>query len=171
MLLMLTQWLATRNEQRQLVTDKVGIQHAITMGCMQVVGMLPGVSRSGSTIFGGVASRLDRESAAKFSFMMSMPAILASFLSEGYDAYKAGALSQAQSGDIISVVVGVVVAGLSGYLAIRFMLKIITKISLNWFALYVALLGILVIFLQATGVLADAPQAAATVARTVSGLL
>ena len=100
-----------------------------------------------------------------------MPAILASFLSEGYDAYKAGALSQAQSGDIISVVVGVVVAGLSGYLAIRFMLKIITKISLNWFALYVALLGILVIFLQATGVLADAPQAAATVARTVSGLL
>ena len=51
------------------------------------------------------------------------------------------------------------------------MLKIITKISLNWFALYVALLGILVIFLQATGVLADAPQAAATVARTVSGLL
>ena len=171
LLLMLTQWLATRNEQRQLVTDKVGIQHAITMGCMQVVGMLPGVSRSGSTIFGGVASRLDRESAAKFSFMMSMPAILASFLSEGYDAYKAGALSQAQSGDIISVVVGVVVAGLSGYLAIRFMLKIITKISLNWFALYVALLGILVIFLQATGVLADAPQAAATVARTVSGLL
>ena len=171
LLLMLTQWLATRNEQRQLVTDKVGIQHAIAMGCMQVVGMLPGVSRSGSTIFGGVASRLDRESAAKFSFMMSMPAILASFLSEGYDAYKAGALSQAQSGDIISVVVGVVVAGLSGYLAIRFMLKIITKISLNWFALYVALLGILVIFLQATGVLADAPQAAATVARTVSGLL
>ena len=171
LLLMLTQWLATRNEQRQLVTDKVGIQHAITMGCMQVVGMLPGVSRSGSTIFGGVASRLDRESAAKFSFMISMPAILASFLSEGYDAYKAGALSQAQSGDIISVVVGVVVAGLSGYLAIRFMLKIITKISLNWFALYVALLGILVIFLQATGVLADAPQAAATVARTVSGLL
>ena len=171
LLLMLTQWLAKRNEQRQLVTDKVGIQHAITMGCMQVVGMLPGVSRSGSTIFGGVASRLDRESAAKFSFMMSMPAILASFLSEGYDAYKAGALSQAQSGDIISVVVGVVVAGLSGYLAIRFMLKIITKISLNWFALYVALLGILVIFLQATGVLADAPQAAATVARTVSGLL
>ena len=171
LLLMLTQWLATRNEQRQLVTDKVGIQHAITMGCMQVVGMLPGVSRSGSTIFGGVASRLDRESAAKFSFMMSMPAILASFLSEGYDAYKGGALSQAQSGDIISVVVGVVVAGLSGYLAIRFMLRIITKISLNWFALYVALLGILVIFLQATGVLADAPQAAATVARTVSGLL
>ena len=171
LLLMLTQWLATRNEQRQLVTDKVGIQHAITMGCMQVVGMLPGVSRSGSTIFGGVASRLDRESAAKFSFMMSMPAILASFLSEGYDAYKAGALSQAQSGDIISVVVGVVVAGLSGYLAIRFMLKIITKISLNWFALYVALLGILVIFLQATGILADAPQATATVARTLTGLL
>jgi undecaprenyl-diphosphatase len=168
-LLMLTQWLATRNGRRQVETGKVGVPQALFMGCMQAVGMLPGVSRSGSTIFGGVATRLDRETAAKFSFMMSMPAILASFLSEGYDVVKSGQLS-AQSGDVAAALVGVVVAGVSGYLAIRFMLRIITRISLNWFALYVALLGIAVILMQSTGMLSDASTAVATAARSLSAL-
>ena len=165
LLLVLTQWLATRNARARAETYEVKVGHALTMGCMQVVGMLPGVSRSGSTIFGGVASKLSRETAAKFSFMMSMPAIVASFLSEGYKAVKDGAL--AQTGDWTAIIVGVVVAGVSGYLAIRFMLRIITRVSLNWFALYVILLGILVIALQAAGVITDAPAQAAAVARAV----
>ncbi len=155
LLLMLTQWFSARNRRRQAERGDVGVQHALAMGCMQVVGMLPGVSRSGSTIFGGVASGLTRESAARFSFMMSLPAILASFLKEGYDAVKAGALQQTD--DWTAIVVGMVVAGVSGYLAIRFMLRIISRISLNWFALYVIVLGILVIVLQATGLMAGIP--------------
>jgi undecaprenyl-diphosphatase len=168
LLLMLTQWLADRNGARKLETGTVRVPHALAMGCMQAVGMLPGISRSGSTIFGGVATRLDRETAAKFSFMMSMPAIVASFLSEGYHAVKQGALSQ--TGDWTAILVGMIVAAVSGYVAIRFMLRIITRISLNWFALYVAVLGIAVIVLQATGVLADAPEAVAAAARSLSAL-
>ncbi len=168
LLLMLTQWLADRNGAKKRETGTVRVPHALAMGCMQAVGMLPGVSRSGSTIFGGIATRLDRETAAKFSFMMSMPAIVASFLSEGYHAVKQGALSQA--GDWTAILVGMVVAAVSGYLAIRFMLRIITRISLNWFALYVAMLGIAVIVLQATGILADAPEAVAAAARSLSAL-
>jgi undecaprenyl-diphosphatase len=169
LLLMLTQWVSQRNQTRRLESDRVGVQNALAMGVMQAVGMLPGVSRSGSTLFGGVASRLDRETAAKFSFMMSMPAILASFLSEGYSAVKTGGLSQV--GDVPSIVVGVTVAAISGFLAIRFMLRIITRISLNWFALYVALLGILVIFLQATGVMTDVSDTVASAARSLGALL
>ncbi|MEA4999705.1 MAG: undecaprenyl-diphosphate phosphatase [Candidatus Limiplasma sp.] len=155
LLLILTQAIGQRNERLQLAGEKVGVFHALAMGLMQVIGMLPGVSRSGSTIFGGVGAKLSRASAAKFSFMMSMPAIVASFLSEGYSAYKSGALSQ--SGDWAAIVVGMVVAGVSGYLAIRFMLRIIAKVSLNWFALYVIVLGIVVLALQATGVIDGAP--------------
>lgn len=158
LLLMLAQWLSTRNQRLRAETGDVGALHALAMGCMQAVGMLPGVSRSGSTLFGGVASHLNREAAARFSFMMSLPAILASFASEGYTAVKAGALSQGV--DWLPILLGMAVAAVSGYLAIRFMLRIISKISLNWFALYVILLGILVIVLQATGVIAGVPTGA-----------
>lgn len=168
LLLLLTQWISARRDPAT-VTDTVRAPHALAMGAMQVVGMLPGISRSGSTLFGGVASKLDRQAAAKFSFMMSMPAIVASFLSEGYSAYKAGAFSQ--SGDWAAILMGMVVAGVSGYLAIRYMLRVITRISLNWFALYVILLGIAVIVLQATGVIADAPAAAQPAAQAMTALL
>ena len=152
LLLMLTQWVSQRHERAQKQKQEVGVLQALVMGVLQAVGILPGVSRSGSTIFGGVASGLDRKTAAKFSFMMSMPAILGSFLSEGYDAYKAGALSQ--TGDLAAILIGMAVAAVSGYLAIRFFLRIITKVSLNWFALYVILLGIAVIFMQGSGIIA-----------------
>ena len=171
LLLLLTQWLSRRNERAKAETGTVGWFHALIMGCMQAIGMLPGISRSGSTIFGGVATRLDRSSAAKFSFMMSMPAIVASLLSEGYHAVKAGALTSTPSSELLAVAVGMIVAGVSGYLAIRFMLKIIQKVSLNWFALYVIVLGIVVIVLQSSGVLADAPAAVSEAARRIAGLL
>ena len=168
LLLMLTQWFATLNTRKQREVSTVGVGHALAMGCMQAIGMLPGVSRSGSTLFGGVASRLDRQTAAKFSFMMSMPAILASFLSEGYHAVKNGNVFQ--GADLAAIAVGVIVAGVSGYLAIRFMLRVITKISLNWFALYVILLGIAVIVLQSVGLMSDASDQVAAVARNLTAL-
>ena len=171
LLLLLTQWLSRRNENAGGESGKVGWLNALVMGCMQAVGLLPGVSRSGSTIFGGVASKLNRETAAKFSFMMSMPAIVGSLLLEGYHAVKAGALSTTTSSELIAVAVGMVVAGVSGYLAIRFMLKIIARVSLNWFALYVILLGIVVIALQATGVMTDAPDAVAETVRGIAGMV
>ena len=149
LLLSLTQLLSQRAQRQQAQTKPVGVVQAFIMGCLQAVAILPGVSRSGSTIFGGVASGLDRKAAARFSFMMSMPAILGSFVSEGYDAYKAGTFSQAWNWSV--VLVGMAVAAVSGYLAIRFFLWVINKISLYWFALYVVLLGIAVIFMQGMG--------------------
>ena len=124
------------------------VKHAVIMGVMQAIALLPGVSRSGSTLTGGVASGLNRRSAAKFAFMMSAPAILGSLLFEGKDAIENGYMSQLA---LVPTIVGVVVAAISGYLAIRFMLRLINKVSLNWFALYVALLGLVILCLQLAG--------------------
>ena len=128
--------------------DKPSFLHAIVMGCMQGIALMPGVSRSGSTLAGGLLSGLERKSAAKFSFMMSAPAIVGALLLEGKDALDSGAFTDIP---VLPTLVGMVVAGVSGYLAIRFMLKLISKASLNWFALYVAILGLLFLILQLTG--------------------
>lgn len=139
----------------------VGVKEALTMGCLQTVGMLPGVSRSGSTIFGGVAAGLNREAAAKFSFLMSAPAIVAGMLSEGVDALQQGV----NFGDNLpAVLLGMTVAFASGYLSIRFFMRLISRASLNGFAIYVTALGILVMVLQLTGVMADPPAQIARMA-------
>ena len=168
LLLVLTQWISRRNAARGVEKDQVGIVEALVMGYLQAVGMLPGVSRSGSTIFGGVAAKVNRETAAKFSFMMSAPAIVGSLLSVGKDAIQEGVTF---GSDLPAVLVGMVVAGVSGYLAIRFFMKVISKASLNGFALYMALLGIAVIVLQATGVLTDPAPAVSEAAALLKGLL
>ena len=121
---------------------------AVIMGCFQGIGMIPGVSRSGSTILGGVSAGLNKARAARFSFLMSAPAILGSFLMEGKDALEEGYLDQIEAGPAL---VGVAVAAVTGFLAIRFMLRIISRISLSWFSLYVACIGILFLLLQLAG--------------------
>lgn len=128
--------------------DKPGYKHAIIMGCMQGIALMPGVSRSGSTLAGGLLSGLNRKSAAKFSFMMSAPAIVGALLIDGKTAIEEGWFQELS---LVPTLVGMVVAGVSGYLAIRFMLSLISRVSLNWFALYVAVLGVVFLLLQLVG--------------------
>ena len=118
---------------------------AIVMGCFQGIGMIPGVSRSGSTILGGVSTGLNKTRAARFSFLMSAPAILGSLLMEGKDALEDGSFDGIE---LFPSLVGIVVAAVTGFLAIRFMLRIISRISLSWFSLYVAVIGIFFLLLQ-----------------------
>ncbi len=127
---------------------RVGILQALVMGAFQGIGMIPGVSRSGSTILGGVSTGLSKSTAAKFSFMMSAPAIAGSLLMEGKDALELGYIQEIE---LLPALVGIALAAIVGYLSIRFMLRIITKIPLSWFALYLALIGLAYLFLQITG--------------------
>lgn len=158
LMLVLTQHFSQRQEAVGVTKEKVGILEALVMGCLQAVGMLPGISRSGSTIFGGVCARVNRESAAKFSFMMSAPAIVGGLLVEGKDALEAGI---SFGNDLPAIIIGMIVAAIVGYLSIRFFLKVIANATLNGFALYVAVVGIVVIILQAIGVITDPPSATA----------
>lgn len=164
LMLLLTQVFSKRNIRRNREKRRVGVKEALAMGCLQAVGMLPGISRSGSTIFGGVWAGLNREKAAKFSFMMSAPAIVAGMLTEGMDALESGVTF---GSDLPAILVGMAVAFVSGYLAIRFFMKLISRVSLNGFALYVTLIGILTIILQIMGRL-DAPSAQVLTAMAAS---
>ncbi len=114
---------------------------AAVMGLMQVVGTLPGVSRSGSTIAGGLLCGIDRKEAARFSFLMSVPAILGAVVYEGYSMTQAAHIQI----DWIPTIIGTVCAAVSGFIAIKFMLALITRKKLYGFAIYVAVLGILVL--------------------------
>ena len=131
---------------------KVKPRNAFVMGCMQALAMMPGLSRSGSTILGGVGSGLNKKTAIRFSFMMSAPAILGGLLLEGKDALENGTFAFVQA-NIAPIAVGVLFAALFGYAALRIMLRLVEKISLNWFALYVIALGIAVLILQFAGAL------------------
>ena len=167
LMLWLTQKFSKTNAASGKEKQAVGLKEALAMGGMQAIGMLPGISRSGSTIFGGVWARVDRTAAAKFSFMMSAPAIVAGSLSEGMAAIENGV---SFGSDLPAILVGVVMAFIAGYLSIRYFMKLISRVSLNGFALYVTVLGVVVILLQLTGVLVDAAPVEAA-AQALAGLI
>lgn len=110
---------------------------ALSVGGMQAIGVLPGVSRSGSTIVGALFSGLDRKAAADFSFLLSIPSIVGGAVLEIPDALKEGGANI----DWLCVIVGMVAAFITGYLAIRLMLAAIKKRALWGFAVYVGILG------------------------------
>lgn len=138
---------------------KVNAMDAIVMGCMQAVAIAPGLSRSGSTICGGMFTGLTRKRAADFSFLMSIPAILGSAvldLKDMYDEASAVGISFgtqfieriAEMGGAIPVIIAVATAAVSGFLAIKLMLKIVKKVGMRWFAVYTFLLGAFMIAYQ-----------------------
>ena len=137
-------------------SSEVKLPQALTMGVFQAFAILPGVSRSGSTLLGGVSTGLDRRTAAKFSFMMSAPAILGSFVMEAKDAIDTTGLSSLFTSEAL---IGVFFAAISGFLAIRYMLKLIERISFYKFAVYVFIVAIVVIIMQLTGFAGFAPIA------------
>ncbi len=135
------------DRHRRKASDSVGVINALAMGFMQMMKLIlgPGASRSGATISGGIASGLSKKAAARFAFMMSAPAVLASFVYEGKEAYEAGLLREF---DAMPVIIGIAAAAVVGCLTIRVMLRLLEKLSLDWFALYLALLGTAILFVQ-----------------------
>ncbi len=129
---------------RKLDVEDITTTQALAMGAMQGVALLPGVSRSGSTIVGGIFSGVPRSVATKFSFMMSVPAIVGSLIFETKDLLTGGEANLFADGWLM-ILISVLVAAVCGYAAIRWMLHLVRRASLNWFALYVAILGVLVL--------------------------
>lgn len=118
--------------------------HSAFIGFIQGIAILPGISRSGSTITGATLCGLDRSEAAEFSFLLSIPAILGGAVLEIPEALSAG-MSQVQW---LPMAIGMLAAGVSGYFAVRFMIRLITKRSLAGFAVYTAILGAFIILDQ-----------------------
>ncbi len=117
------------------------VTDALIIGCMQGVGVLPGVSRSGSTISGALFAGLNRKTAADFSFLMSIPAIIGGAVFEIPDAISTGLGGLHWT----TLVAGMLVAGVTGYFAIKVMIAAIKKKKLLGFVIYTAVLGALVL--------------------------
>ncbi len=129
----------------------------ISMGLAQVVALLPGISRSGSTICAGTLAGGDSESVSKFSFLMSIPIIIGSFavsLVKGAVNGELAASFEAVGPNIgWCIVLGFIVSAVAGLFAIKVMLAAIKKANYKWFSLYLVLLAVTCIILYCTGVL------------------
>jgi undecaprenyl-diphosphatase len=112
---------------------------ALIIGIFQAIAIPPGISRSGATISGALSRKLDRDFAARFSFLLSIPAILGALVLNLKDIVKNGGAAAGSIG--AEVIVGTFTAAIVGFFAVKLMLKIVREKSLFGFAVYTAVLG------------------------------
>lgn len=136
-------FIAERNAGGNKRAKNMMFRNAVFIGIMQGIAIAPGVSRSGSTLFGGLVSRLDRAFAVKFAFLISIPSILGSVVLELPKALKEGFPLSLW----IPIIIGMIVAAISGLIAIKVMIKLVSNKKLTYFSLYTWALGIIAIIL------------------------
>jgi len=124
--------------------DKLTPARAAGIGFIQGLAVIPGISRSGSTIAAGLWMGMSREQATRFSFLLTIPVIVAGSLRDTVRWVQ---------GDLVLPsfwisAIAFVIAGIVGYLTIAWMIRLVQRTSLNFFAIYAALLGVILIFLH-----------------------
>lgn len=134
-------WWTEQTGQKTRTIEQIRMPDALLVGFAQALALIPGVSRSGSTMTAGLFTGLTREAAARFSFLLMTPIMLAA---TGYKALKlvrhVGG-QQLLQGELAGMLLATVVAGISGYLAIAFLLGWLRTRSLGFFALWRILAG------------------------------
>lgn len=136
-------------KQRKQMRD-LGIWDAVVVGFAQAIALMPGSSRSGSTIMGGLFANQTRETAARFSFLLSIPAISASGLLQLREAW-----SILPEDSFMPLLVATVVSGIVGYLSIWFLLAFLRKNSTAIFIVYRIVLGAVILVLLWQGVISS----------------
>jgi undecaprenyl-diphosphatase len=112
---------------------------ALIIGCFQAFSIFPGISRSGSTICGGMVQQLHRREAARFSFLLSIPIMLSAGLLESIKLIQLPNFSQ-----LLPVFIpGFIVSGITGYISIHWLLKFLSKNRLDIFSIYLIILGVI----------------------------
>lgn len=133
--------------------DDIRWPDALVIGILQGVAVIPGVSRSGATLSGSLSRRLNRDFAARFSFLLSIPAILGALVLQVKDlADPAEGLAENAAGGGIGalpIIAGTLAAAVVGFFSVRLMMKIVRERSLLGFAVYTGILGLLVLIDQA----------------------
>ncbi len=135
-------WISDHFSGTKSVNDMT-LKDALLVGIFQGIAITPGLSRSGSTIFGALLCGLKRSEAAKLSFILSIPVILGAAVKQLHDVAGDSAFVFQPS-----YIVGAIVAAVSGYLAIRIFLRLLARKSLRVFSYYVWALAIVVLILQ-----------------------
>jgi undecaprenyl-diphosphatase len=140
-------WLADRFGSKQRPITGIGAMDAILIGIAEAFALIPGVSRSGSTITAGLARGLDREAAARFSFLLLAPITAGAVLLKAHTVMKAGGLPPGMAAPFV---IGITVSAILGLAIIAIFLRFLRTHSLNFFVIYRVLLGIVVIALAMT---------------------
>lgn len=135
--------LAERVGKRTRPLSQITWVDALWMGLAQAVAVFPGISRSGATMSGGLARNLERGAAARFSFLMSIPVMLAAGALELKDVFQTPGLTSL----LPAIAVGFLAAAVVGYFSIRWLLNFVITHSLRAFAVYCAAVGVLVMFI------------------------
>ena len=125
---------------------------AVTVGLAQCLALVPGVSRSGVTISAGLFLGLDRELAARFGFLLAIPAVFASGLFSLPDAFKP--VSEGMSATGPQLIVAVAIAFVVGFAAVAWLLRFLVRHGMYWFVGYRVIVGVAVMVLLGTGVVA-----------------
>ena len=124
--------------------EGVSYKQALFMGVAQGFAVFPGISRSGSTICGGILSGGDKSSVAEFSFLMSIPIIFLSLVKEIYDISKEGKILNI---NIPAIIISFLCAFIIGVFAIKFMIKLTKKVNFLWFSVYLTVISIVTLFI------------------------
>lgn len=132
-------FISDRLKDGQKMPKEATFTNAFLIGIAQGIATLPGISRSGTTITAAVACGFKRSFAVKYSFILSIPAILGSLIFELADVD----LSVITSTELVNYIVGMVVAGVVGYICIKTMLVIVKKKKFTYFAVYCLIVGVL----------------------------
>jgi undecaprenyl-diphosphatase len=122
--------------------EKVSFKQALIIGISQIFAIIPGTSRSGATIVGGMLSGLSRKTAADFSFLLAIPTM---FAASGYEMLKNFHSFSNQNFLILGI--GFIVSFISSYIAVKLFLKYVEKFSLNAFGVYRIIFGVLLLYL------------------------
>jgi len=128
--------LSKKNEEK--ASKEINLVQGLFIGAAQGIGVLPGISRSGITISASLASGMDRKTAGDFSFILSIPAIIAAFVLELGDLD-----AVAQSVSAASLLLGCLAAFIVGIFALKFLLALIRRGKLEWFAYYLIPLAVI----------------------------
>ena len=137
-------WLAERSAHHMRYIASLNLPDALTIGIAQAFSVVPGVSRSGSTIAAGLARGLTREAAARFSFLLSTPIIAGAAAKDLYDTYKESGLHGFVNPTFL---VGIAVSAVTGWLVIAWFLHYLRRSSLMPFVYYRIIFGIIVLAL------------------------
>ena len=124
--------------------EDLRLRDALVIGTAQMLALIPGVSRSGSTLTAGLFLELRRETAARFSFLLALPITFGAALKQALDLWQGGGVG---AGDRAAFAVGVLVAGMVGFACIAFLLRYLRRNSTLVFTIYRVALGLLVLVL------------------------
>ena len=137
--------LAERFARHTRTMNQLTMRDSIFVGFAQALAVFPGVSRSGSTITAGLAVGLERQTAARFSFLLSAPIIAGAGLKSLTEIYSASVSGEITQSDLLLFPIGVIAAAISGYLTIRFLLRFLQSHPTDVFVYYRWGLAILIV--------------------------